>query len=66
MLRGTIKFKCTSCGHKFMAMDFEYAATVYSMPQRCPECGSIRTMPNGVLNIFNKSAYEKIWEEMEK
>lgn len=42
-----------------MALDFEYAATVYSMPQRCPECGSIRTMPNGVLNIFNKGAYEK-------
>lgn len=42
-----------------MALDFEYAATVYSMPQRCPECGSIRTMPNGVFNIFNKGAYEK-------
>lgn len=66
MLRGKIKFKCTECCHKFVAADFEYAATVYSMPQRCPECGSIRTMPNDIHNLFNKGAYKKIWEEMER
>ena len=64
MIRGTINFKCTECKHRFKGADIEYACTVYSTPLRCPQCGSIRTMPSGV--IFGKSAYEKILKEMEQ
>ena len=64
MIRGTIKFKCTNCKHHFKGMDMEYACTGYSTPLRCPQCGSIRTMPAGV--ILGRVAYKRIWEEMEK
>ena len=64
MVRGTIEFKCTNCKHHFKGMDIEYACSTLSMPLKCPQCGSIRTMPAGV--IFGKSAYEKIWKEMER
>ena len=64
MIRGYRKFRCTNCKHHFKGMDIEYACTVYSTPLRCPQCGSIKTMPAGI--IFGRSAYEKIWEEMER
>lgn len=32
MFRGYIKFHCTECGNNFLAPDFEYAASIYSMP----------------------------------
>ena len=69
MYRGTTRFKCTECGEVFTAPDIEYNATVYSVPQPCPHCKSIRTMPHSVLpfgNIFSKSVYESIWEKMEE
>jgi len=45
MYRGEIKFKCNKCGTEFMAPDIELNATVYSVPQPCPKCGSIDTQP---------------------
>ena len=42
-------FKCTQCGAKFEDADIEYYATVYSVPQKCPKCGSIRTRPISLL-----------------
>lgn len=66
MLRGMTTFKCTQCGHKFLAADVEYMATAYSMPQRCPECGSVRTRPAGVLGKLREEGYRKVWEGMEK
>lgn len=63
MLRGMTTFKCTQCGHKFLAADVEYMATAYSTPQRCLKCGSVRTRPAGVLG---EEEYRKVWEGMEK
>lgn len=37
MLRGFIKFHCTECGNNFIGPDIEYAATIFSMPLRCPK-----------------------------
>ena len=45
MYRGKNVFRCTQCGKIFVASDFEYAATTYSVPQPCKRCGSIRTLP---------------------
>lgn len=69
MYRGTTRFKCTECGEVFKAPDIEYKATVYSVPQPCPHCESIRTMPHSILpfsNMFNNSIYESIWKSMEE
>lgn len=38
-------FRCSKCGKFFMAPDVEYYATIYSVPQPCKRCGSIRTLP---------------------
>lgn len=40
MVRGTTYFKCPKCGKVFKAPDVELAATVYTMPQPCPVCGT--------------------------
>lgn len=62
MYRGLTTFKCTNCGHLFKSHNIEYKATWLSVPQRCPQCGNIRTMPiNGT-----ESTYKPLWEEMEK
>ena len=62
MYRGLTTFECTNCGHTFKSHNIEYKMTVLSVPQRCPQCGSIRTMPiNGT-----ESTYKPLWEEMEK
>ena len=45
MYRGKTFFKCTECGHLFVAPDIELSATTLSVPQRCPKCESIRTRP---------------------
>lgn len=66
MLRGVTIFKCTQCGHTFKAPDIEYMATVYSMPQKCPKCGSIRTRPVSLFGKLTEGVYRKIWERMEK
>lgn len=66
MYRGKKLFKCTECEETFRAPDIEYNATTLSVPQPCPHCGSIRTMPWGLLSFLTKSTYEDIWDEMEK
>lgn len=66
MYRGFALFKCTQCGEKFKAPDIEYAATVYSMPQPCPKCGSIRTRPISLFGKVTEEVYRGIWERMEK
>ena len=66
MLRGVTTFKCTQRGHTFKAPDIEYMATVYSMPQKCLKCGSVRTRPAGLLGKLKEEGYRKIWERMEK
>ena len=43
MLRGTTTFVCKDCGHTFKGMDIEDNATIYSMPMKCPKCGSMHT-----------------------
>ena len=43
MLRGTTTFVCKDCEHTFKGMDIEDNATIYSMPMKCPKCGSMHT-----------------------
>ncbi|MBQ3710381.1 MAG: hypothetical protein II887_06735 [Bacteroidales bacterium] len=62
MYRGLTTFECTNCGHTFKSHNIEYKMTVLSVPQRCPQCGSIRTMPINEV----ESTYKPLWEEMEK
>ena len=69
MYRGQIRFKCTQCGKRFMGPDMEYAATVFTAPCKCPQCGSIRTRPSRLTNMLSWTSYffyRKIWEDMEK
>lgn len=66
MLRGMALFKCTQCGEKFIALDIEYCATAFSMPQPCPKCGSIRTRPVSWFGKVTEEVYREIWERMEK
>lgn len=65
MLRGTTLFKCTKCGHRFMALDIEHSATALSTPQMCPKCGSMRTRPSRIVGGCD-SAYKDIWNENER
>ena len=65
MFRGIIKFHCTECGCNFNAPDYEYAATVYSMPQPCPKCESWKTRPANLLGKLQEETYRRIWERME-
>ena len=66
MIRGKKLFKCTECGERFRADDIEWCATVLSVPQPCPKCKSIRTMPWGFMSFLSKSTYEDIWKQMEE
>ena len=43
MLRGITTFVCKDCEHTFKGMDIEDNATIYSMPMKCPKCGSLHT-----------------------
>ena len=65
MVRGKTLFKCTKCGKRFMALDIEYGATSLSAPQKCPECGSMRTRPSRIVG-GSDSAYKDIWDKIEK
>lgn len=65
MFRGFTTFTCDNCGNKFRGMDTEYAATVYTTPKRCPNCGSIHTYPKSFFGL-NKVIYKKIWETMDR
>lgn len=62
MYRGLTIFNCTNCGHEFKSHDIEYCMTSFSVPQRCPNCGSIRTLPY----YESKEVYKSIWEGMEQ
>ena len=62
MYRGLTTFTCTRCGRVFKSHDIEYHMTAFSVPQRCPECGSVRTVPFGDGEEF----YKHIWEEIEQ
>ena len=62
MYRGLTTFTCTRCGRVFKSHDIEYHMTAFSVPQRCPECGSVRTVPFGGGEEF----YKHIWEEIEQ
>lgn len=64
MYRGEIVFKCDECGKLFYAPDFEWCATVFSQPQRCPKCGSYHSYP--ATDLLLKTLYKKIWKEMDK
>ena len=64
MLKGKSIFRCTECGKIFIGKNIEYHATIYSCPQPCKRCGSIRTLP--VLHTIFISVYEKLWEDMKK
>lgn len=64
MFRGFRKFRCSKCGKRFIAPDFEYCATALSMPQKCPQCGSMRTRPVG-FTLFGNSIYKTIWDKIE-
>lgn len=64
MIRGVTLFRCSKCGKIFFAQDIEFNATIYSVPQPCKRCGTIRTYP--LLGFMSKSLYKKIWEQMEK
>lgn len=43
MVIGTIPFKCSECGKRFMALDIEWNVTVFSAPQKYPKCGGMHT-----------------------
>ena len=70
MYRGITTFNCTHCGHQFESHDVEYCASALSVPQRCPNCGSIRTIPyfwieaGGIESSIQ--LYASIWEEIEE
>lgn len=64
MLRGKTTFTCDECGNKFEGPDIEWAATVYTVPQPCPKCGSRHTYPKSLFGL-NKTMYKKIWESMD-
>lgn len=67
MVRGTIPFKCSECGKRFMSLDIEWNATVFSAPQKCPKCGSMHTRPWSILPSFIQYAqYQKIWKRYDE
>lgn len=70
MYQGITTFSCTACGHQFKSHDIEYRVTAFSVPQRCPKCGSVRTMPGFWIEVdYMKTGiniYESIWEEIEE
>ncbi|MBR6847410.1 MAG: hypothetical protein IKM74_04695 [Bacteroidales bacterium] len=62
MYRGLTTFECTNCGHTFKSHNIEYKMTWLCVPQRCPQCGSVRTMP-----IYSEgNTYKPLWEEIEQ
>ena len=70
MYRGLTLFHCTQCGNKFKSHDIEYRATAFSVPQRCPQCGSVRTIPGFWIEAggieSSTRLYSSIWEEIEE
>ena len=70
MYRGITTFSCTNCGHQFKSHDIEYRATAFSVPQRCPQCGSVRTIPGFWIEAGGMESSTQlnasIWEEIEQ
>ena len=66
MIRGKILFTCDECGNKFRDLDFEYVASAFTTPMKCPKCGSYHTYPATVSAFIQKSVYKKIWEQIDK
>lgn len=70
MYRGITTFNCTNCGHEFKSHDIEYRMLPESVPQRCPKCGSVRTMPCSWIDVFGMESsietYTSIWKEIEE
>ncbi|MDE5608743.1 MAG: hypothetical protein K2I64_07405 [Muribaculaceae bacterium] len=67
MIRGVIPFYCSECGNRFIAIDVELGASVFSAPVRCGRCGSMHTRPWSILPaaIANRS-YKAIWKKMDE
>ena len=65
MFRGFITFVCDNCGHKFEGPDFEWAATIFTYPAQCPNCGSRHTCPPGFLGL-NKHIYRSLWKSLDE
>lgn len=65
MLRGTTKFTCDDCGHRFVGLDMEWMASVYTMPQKYPKCGSMHTYPRRWFGL-NRMDYVQIWEYIDR
>ena len=70
MYRGLTFFHCTRCGNDFKSHDIEYCASALSVPQRCPKCGSVRTLPDFWIEAGGIESsiqlYTSIWEEIEQ
>lgn len=66
MIRGKTLFICDECGNKFRDLDFEYMASAFTTPMKCPKCGSYHTYPATVSAFIQKSVYKKIWEQIDK
>lgn len=68
MYQGLTTFKYTKCGKKFKTPCFGLAATVYTMPQPCPYCGSIRTRPARAFpfSMVDNLSYQDIWKGTKK
>ena len=71
-------FTCTKCNKDFIAPDYEYEMMVFSVPQKCSHCRSMRTLPKKdtvgfdligwIFGIKKKKygVYEDIWKRMEE
>ena len=67
MVRGMKLFYCSECGKRFMGLDVEYGATVFSEPLECPQCGSWHTRPWSLLPAkIADQKYMRIWEAIDK
>jgi transposase-like protein len=69
MVRGKRRFKCDRCKSTFIALDIELAATVFSIPQKCPVCGSMHTYPCGPFGLFAPAGwllYKSIWKRLDE
>lgn len=63
MIRGKLLFYCSKCRKRFIGIDIEWSATVFSTPLKYPQCGSWHTRPWSPLpaKIANRE-YKDIWE----
>ena len=64
MYRGIIKFVCNDCGNKFKAPDIEWLATIYSVPQPCPNTRPDRSL--NFLGLLDYFTYKRLWKEIDK